>query len=133
MWSNWWRCLSTPFVKGYPQLKFKLHAILGSWKTGRNFFFSVWNLLNKLWVVVHSTSWKFSSSWKFGLYFVYFFIANWNFLTKFYSSDLSVNSNVLTFLSLKFETSAHAQLLNYSFLHTIWKFHDMASVGNLHW
>ena len=84
MSSSWWRCLSTLFVKGYPQFTFKFHFMSGSWKTGRDFFFPVWSLLNKLWVVVHSTSWKF------GMYFVYFFIANWNFLTKFCSSDLSV-------------------------------------------
>ena len=131
MWSSWWRCLSTPFVKGHPQFKFKLHAMSGSWKTGRNFL-SEWNF-NKLWVVVHFTSWKFSTSWKFGLYFVYFFIANWNFLTKFCSSDLSVNRNILTLLYLKSEASAHAQLRNYSFLHTVWRFYSMVSIGNLYW
>ena len=36
-----------------------------------------------LWPLVHSTSWKF------GLCFVYIFIADWNFLTKFCSSDPS--------------------------------------------
>ena len=86
--SSWWRCLSTSFVKGYPQFTFKFHVMSGSWKTRRNFFFPVWNLLNKLWVVVISTSWKF------GMYFVYFFNVNWNFLTKFCSSDLSVKEIV---------------------------------------
>ena len=90
MSSSWWCCLSTSFVKRYPQFTFKFHFISGRWKTGRNFFFPVWNLLNKLWVVVHS------SSWKFGMYFVYFFIGNWNFLPKFCNSDLSVKRNILT-------------------------------------
>ena len=39
---------------------------------------------------------KFSTSWKFSPYFVYFFIGNWNFLPKFCNSDLSVKRNVLT-------------------------------------
>ena len=64
-----------------------------------------------------------STSWKFGLYFVYIFIADWNFLTKFCSPDLSFNRNVLTSLYLKSEASARAQLLNYLFIHTIYKFH----------
>ena len=96
---------------------------------------------------VHSTSWKFSNSWKFGLYFVYIFIADWNFLTKFCSSNPSFNINILRSLFcssnpsfninilrslyLKSETSVHAQLRNYSFIHTIYKFHDIVSVGNL--
>ena len=36
---------------------------------------------------VHSTSWKSSTWWTFRLYFVYVFIADWNFLTIFCSSD----------------------------------------------
>ena len=55
---------------------------------------------------VHSTSWKFI------LYFVYIFIANWNFLTKFCSSDLIFKRNILTFLYLESETLAHVQLCN---------------------
>ena len=51
--------------------------------------------------------------WKFGLYFVYIFIADSNFLTKFYSSDPSFDRNVLTSLYLKPETSAHVQLRKY--------------------
>ena len=50
---------------------------------------------------------QFSTSWKFVLYFVYIFIANWNFSTKFCSSDLIFKRNVLTFLYSKSETSAH--------------------------
>ena len=73
-----------------------------------------------------------STSWKLGLYFVYIFIAYWNFLTKFYGSDSSFNRNILTSLYLKYETSAHAQLRNYSIIPTIYNFHDMVSVGNLH-
>ena len=53
--------------------------------------------------------------WKFGLYFVYIFIADWNFLIKFTS-----------------EISAHAQLCHYSFIHSIYKFHDMVLAGNSH-
>ena len=74
------------------------------------------------------------STWlKFGLYFVYIFIADWNFLTKFCSSDPSFNGNILTSLYLKSETSAHAQLCDYSFIHTIYKFHSMMLAGNSHW
>ena len=69
--------------------------------------------------VVHSTLWKLSTWWKFGLYFVYIFIANWNFLNKFCSSHLILNRNILIFLYSKSETLAHAQLCNQSFLHTI--------------
>ena len=83
--------------------------------------------------VVHSTWWEFSTWWKFRLYFVYVFIADWDFLTKFCSSDPNFNGNVLTFLYLKFDTSEHAQLCDYLFIHTIHKFHGMALTGNSHW
>ena len=82
---------------------------------------------------VHSTSWKFSTWWKFGLYFVYIFIADWNFLTKFCSSDPSFNGNILTLLYLKSETSAHAQICDYLFIHTIYKFHGMVLAENSRW
>ena len=72
-----------------------------------------------------------STSWKFGLYFVYIFIADRNFLTNFCSSDPSFNRNILTSLYLKSETYVHAWLCDNSFTHTIHKFHDMMSVGNL--
>ena len=72
-----------------------------------------------------------SSSWEFGLYFLYIFTADWNFLIKFYSSDPGFNRNILTSLYLKPETFAHAQLRNYWFIQTIYKFHDMVSVCNL--
>ena len=80
--------------------------------------------------LVHSTSWKFSISWKFDLYFVYIFIADWSVLTKFCSSDPSFNRNTQTYLYLKSETTA--QLCDYSFIYTIYKFRYMVSVGNLH-
>ena len=80
---------------------------------------------------VHSVSWKYSTWWKFGLYFVYIFIADWNFLTNFCSSHPSFNGNILTSLYLKSETSAHAQLCDYMFIYTIFKFHGMVLVGNL--
>ena len=80
----------------------------------------------------HSTSWKFSTWWKLGLHFVFIFTADWKFLTKFCSSDPSCNRNILISLYFKSETSAHGQLRNYSFIRTIYKFHDMVSVGNLH-
>ena len=53
---------------------------------------------------VHSTLWKFS------LHFVHIFRKDWNFLTKFGSSDPSYNWTILTLLYLKFETFAHAQI-----------------------
>ena len=107
MWSSWWRCLSTPFVKGYPQFKFKLPAMSGSWKTGRNFFFLCETCSsNYEWLYIPLRG---------------------NFLLRGNSVC------ILTLLYLKSETSAHVQLRNYSFLHTIWKFHDMVSVWNLHW
>ena len=81
---------------------------------------------------VHFTSWKFSTWWKFGLYIVYIFLADWNFLTKFCGSDPSFNGNILTSLYLKSETLAHAQLCNYSFIHTIYKFHGILLAGNSH-
>ena len=82
------------------------------------------------WTTVHL--WKFSTSLKFGLYFAYIFITDWNFLTKFCSSDPSFNRNILTSLNLKSETSRHALLHDYSFIRNTYTFHDMVSVGNLH-
>ena len=73
------------------------------------------------------------TSWKFALYFVYIFIVNWDILTKFCSSDPGLNRNISTSLHIKSETSAHAQLRDYSFIHPIYKFHDMVSARNLHW
>ena len=60
--------------------------------------------------------------------FVHIFIPDWNFLTKFCSSDLSFNRNILKSLYLKSETSAHAQLCNYSFIHTVYKFHGIVQL-----
>ena len=65
--------------------------------------------------------------------FVYIFIADWNFLTKFGSSDPSLNRNILTSLYLKSEACARAQLRDYLFIHTMYNYHDMMLVGNLHW
>ena len=52
--------------------------------------------------------------------FVYIFIPDWIFLTKFRSSDPSFNRNILKSLHLKFETSAHARHFDYRLyiLHT---------------
>ena len=80
---------------------------------------------------VHSTSWKYSAWKKFGLYFLYIFIADRNFLTNFCSSDPSFNGNILISLYLKSETSVLAQLCDYMFIHTIYKFHGMVLAGNL--
>ena len=84
----------------------------------------------KFWTLVRGGVFQFM---EIRSYFVCIFIVDWNFLTKFFSSDPRFNGNILTYLYLKSGTSAHAQLCNYSFIHTIHKFHDMVSVGNLHW
>ena len=63
--------------------------------------------------------------------FAHIFIPDWNFLTKFRSSDASFNANILTLFYLKSETSAHAQICDYLFIHLICKF-QLVSVGNLH-
>ena len=60
---------------------------------------------------VPSTSWKCSNSWKFSCHFVHTFRTDWNFLAKFDSSDASLNRSILTFLYLKFETSARMRKL----------------------
>ena len=59
---------------------------------------------------VHSTWWKYPTSWKFNQHFVYIFRTGWNFLIKIWSSNLSYNRNILRSLYLKFKTSAHAQI-----------------------
>ena len=71
----------------------------------------------------------YSTWWKFGPYFVYIFITDWNFLTKFCSSDPSFNGNILTSLYLKSETFAYAQLCDYSFILTLYRFHGMVLVA----
>ena len=81
---------------------------------------------------VHSTSWKCSTWWKFGPYIVYIFIVDWNFVSKFCRSNPSFNGNILVSLYLKSETSAHAQLCDYLFIHTIYKFHGIVLAGNSH-
>ena len=47
--------------------------------------------------------------WKFGLYFVYIFIADWNFLTEFCSFDSGFNRNILTSLYLNLK---HLRICN---------------------
>ena len=59
--------------------------------------------------------------------------SGWNFLTKFCSSYPSFNENILISLYLKSDTSTHAQLCDYSFIHTIYKFHSVMLAGNSHW
>ena len=59
---------------------------------------------------VHSTWWKYPTSWKFNQHFVYIFRTGWNFLIQICSSNLSYNRNILRSLYLKFKTSAHAQI-----------------------
>ena len=75
----------------------------------------------------------YSTSWKLGLYFVNIFVANWNLLTKICNSVPSFNRRILTALYLKSQTSAHAQLRNYSLIATIHKFHNIVSFVNLPW
>ena len=41
---------------------------------------------------------------------------------------ISFNRNILKSLYLKSETSAHAQLCNYSFIHTVYKFHGIVQL-----
>ena len=52
-----------------------------------------------------------STSRKFGLYFAYIFIANWDFLTKFCSSDPSFKRNILTSLYLRY---VNLRMCNYT-------------------
>ena len=54
-----------------------------------------------------------------------YLLSGLEFLTRLCSSDPSFNGNILTSLYLKSETFAHAQLCHYSFIHTMYKFHDM--------
>ena len=56
-----------------------------------------------------------------------------HFLIKFCGFDPNFDRNILTSLYLKFETSLHVQLRDHLFIHTTYRFHDMSSVGNLHW
>ena len=68
--------------------------------------------------VVHSTSWKYSTSWKCSLYFVYIFRTGWKFLIKFCSPDPSFNGNILSLYieNLKHLCMRTLQLLIYKFL-----------------
>lgn len=85
------------FCSNWP--KYRSHSLLDYKKTWLN-----------SWAFEHSTSWKCSTSWRFGLYFAYIFIVDRNFLTKFCRSDLSFNRNILTLLYMKFKTSAYVQI-----------------------
>ena len=44
---------------------------------------------------LHSTSCKYSTSWKCSLHLVYIFIVDWDFLIKFCNFDSSFNRNIL--------------------------------------
>ena len=68
-----------------------------------------------------------------GAVFCFYLQKGLEFLTKFWSPDPILNRNILISLNLNSETSGHAQLRDYSFIHTIYKFYDMVSVKNLHW
>ena len=59
---------------------------------------------------VHSTLWKYPTSWKSILHFVYVFRAEQRFLAKFWSPDTSFNENILTPLNSNFKTFVHAQI-----------------------
>ena len=59
---------------------------------------------------VHSTLWKYSTSSKFILHFVYLFRTDQNFLSNFCSSDPSFDRNILRPPYLKFKISAHVQM-----------------------
>ena len=59
---------------------------------------------------VHSTSLKYSISWKYGLHFFLFVQNSLDFFMKFWSCDPSFNRNISTPLYLKFQTSEHAQI-----------------------
>ena len=79
-----------------------------------------------VWQVVHCTSWKCSSSWKFSLLIVYIFKRPWHFfLTKFWFSNQMFIWNIFTPICLKFDTFAHAnpRLLFYTYLQISW--HDI--------
>ena len=73
---------------------------------------------------VHSTLWKYSTSRKFILYFVYLFRTDRNFLSNFCSSDPSFARNILRPLYLKFKKSTHAQMTVASYYLQI-SWHDM--------
>ena len=55
--------------------------------------------------------WKYFTSWKFSLPFVYIFKADWKFFIKIFIFDPSFNRNTLSSLHLNFKPSAHAKIL----------------------
>ena len=59
-------------------------------------------------------------------------MTDWNFFNKFSRSDPSFNGNILVSLYLKPETPALAQIRDYTFMHTTYKFHDMVLAANSH-
>ena len=77
---------------------------------------------------MHSTLWKYSTSWKFSLHSVYIFGKDWNFWTKFQSTDLSFNRNILAPLNWKFKTCAHVRIPI-----VIYKYLDFMCIFSLHW
>ena len=61
----------------------------------RSFILHVSSFILSIFNLILNILWKFSTWWKFGMYFVYIFVVDWNFLTKFCNSDLSFNGNIL--------------------------------------
>ena len=61
----------------------------------------------KLSTLLHSTSWKFSISWKFGMHIIYDLKMA---LSTLLHSDQGFIKNIFTPLCLKSETTAHVQL-----------------------
>ena len=79
---------------------------------------------------------RISGGWRveiWSVFYLYLYSRLELFLTKFCSCRSSFNGNILTFLYLKAEIYVHAQLVDYSFIPTVYKFHDMVLVGNLNW
>ena len=70
-----------------------------------------------------------SASWKFSLPFVHIFRTDWNFSTKFGSSDPSFNWHCYTW-NLKY---LHMRKLQLFIATYYYKFLDMISTWNLHW
>ena len=58
----------------------------------------------------YSALWKYSTLWIFSMYFVYIITKDWSFLSKFWTSDPSVNRNIFRSLYLEFKTSTHVQI-----------------------
>ena len=81
---------------------------------------------------VESTSWKFSTLWKFSLQTICklnIFKKAWTFLTKLWYSELHFDT--FHTLTLKIWNTCVCLSCNYSFIYTIGKDLDMVLVGNL--